>query len=94
MLTRVCSEEEKNAILASSNREKAFAQLWAKKEAYIKFKGGSVLTDLKKIDEKIKEEKVFVHLLHQEGYGLCACSGKEEFAEKIAVTKEQISRFE
>ena len=93
LLKRVCSQEEREQIFSASNREEAFAEIWAMKESYIKLKGGSVITDLKKISDQIKEEQAMVHVLKQQGYGLCACSFQEKTAEKIIVTTQQIQSF-
>lgn len=50
MIRRCLSQNEKKIINTSKNKDKDFIRIWTMKEAYIKFCGLSILTDLSKIN--------------------------------------------
>ncbi len=50
LIDRVCSEEEKNLIFSSENKEKIFTEIWTKKEAYLKALGTGIDRELKSVD--------------------------------------------
>lgn len=50
MMSRCLSQNEKKLIDFSKNKYEEFIKIWTMKEAYIKYCGLSILTDLSKID--------------------------------------------
>ncbi len=49
-IERFCSDDEKQYILLSKNKESAFTEVWTRKESLIKLRAGSVMCRLKEID--------------------------------------------
>lgn len=50
LAARVCSEEERELLDRSPDRDGAFTEIWAKKEAYLKMTGSGIVNDLRKTD--------------------------------------------
>ncbi len=50
LIERVCCENEKNLIYSSPDPDKAFTEIWTKKEAYLKALGTGIDRELKKVD--------------------------------------------
>lgn len=50
LIGRVCCENEKLFVNASENKEKAFTEIWTKKEAYLKALGTGIDRELKTVD--------------------------------------------
>ena len=50
LIERICCENEKTFIASSENKEKAFTEIWTKKEAYLKALGTGIDRELKTVD--------------------------------------------
>lgn len=50
LIKRVCCENEKQKIFSSENPDKAFTEIWTKKEAYLKALGTGIDRELTSID--------------------------------------------
>lgn len=50
LIDRVCCENEKSFINSNENKEKAFTEIWTKKEAYLKALGTGIDRELKTVD--------------------------------------------
>ncbi len=50
LIERVCAENEKKLIFSKENPDKAFTEIWTKKEAYLKALGTGIDRELKKVD--------------------------------------------
>ena len=61
-LRRTCTQDEKSAILSSSQPERDFIKLWTRKECFSKLDGRGLLMDFSKISEDLPEMK-YIHSL-------------------------------
>lgn len=57
VIKRVCSPDEQNLLMSSSNIDKDFTRLWVMKECYSKLDGHGLSLDFSKITDELEECK-------------------------------------
>ncbi|MGN1114116.1 MAG: 4'-phosphopantetheinyl transferase family protein [Oscillospiraceae bacterium] len=50
LLPKICTSDEESLILSSDNKQKAFTELWTRKESFVKMKSCGISSDLKLAD--------------------------------------------
>ena len=85
LVSRVCNDTEKKFVEASADIDKAFALVWAKKEALVKLSGEGLSVSLKDIDTS----KV-TSFLSTDSYAIAAVDEIGSKAEFIFVSEEEI----
>jgi len=75
---RVCTPDELDYIENAADKQEAFADIWTKKESYIKYKGLNIGMDLKSVDKLIKTENLYISKHKYKNHIISSCLQNKE----------------
>lgn len=97
LAARICHSEELRMIQETDDKEGMLTAVWTAKEAYLKYLGTGIRSDLRKINlsAAIKNHacagKFYLHSIIREEYGMCVCCTEPSIAvRKICIKKDAV----